>query len=96
MVVEVSKNGVYEQVINALEGYTYFEFGGVEPNPSVGNIKQSSYFNQRKNIDFILAVGGGSVIDGSKYLAIASLYDGDGWDFWKEKLQQKQFLLVLF
>ena len=81
----IKKNGVYEQVTNALEGYTYFEFGGVEPNPSVETLNKAVTLIKEKNIDFILAVGGGSVIDGSKYLAIASLYDGDGWDFLEGK-----------
>jgi len=85
----IKKNGVYEQVINALEGYTYFEFGGVEPNPSVETLNKAVTLIKEKNIDFILAVGGGSVIDGSKYLAIASLYDGDGWDFLEGKTPTK-------
>jgi len=85
----IKKNGVYEQVKNALEGYTYFEFGGVEPNPSVETLNKAVTLIKEKNIDFILAVGGGSVIDGSKYLAIASLYDGDGWDFLEGKTPTK-------
>ena len=85
----IKKNGVYEQVTNALEGYTYFEFGGVEPNPSVETLNKAVTLIKEKNIDFILAVGGGSVIDGSKYLAIASLYDGDGWDFLEGKTPTK-------
>ena len=76
----IKKNGVYEQVINALEGYTYFEFGGVEPNPSVETLNKAVTLIKEKNIDFILAVGGGSVIDGSKYLAIASSYDYRDWE----------------
>ncbi len=85
----IKRNGVYEQVTNALDGYTYFEFGGVEPNPSVETLNKAVELIKEKNIDFILAVGGGSVIDGSKYLAIASLYDGDGWDFLEGKTPTK-------
>ena len=85
----IKKNGVYEQVTDALEGYTCFEFGGVEPNPSVETLNKAVELIKEKNIDFILAVGGGSVIDGSKYLAIASLYDGDGWDFLEGKTPTK-------
>ena len=77
----IKKNGVYEQVKNALEGYTWFEFGGVEPNPSIETLNKAVKIIRDEEIDFVLAVGGGSVIDGSKYLVAAALYDGDGWDF---------------
>ena len=77
----IKKNGVYEQVKNALEGYTWFEFSGVEPNPSIETLNKAVKIIRDEEIDFVLAVGGGSVIDGSKYLVAAALYDGDGWDF---------------
>lgn len=77
----IKKNGVYEQVKNALEGYTWFEFGGVEPNPSIETLNKAVKIIRDEEIDFVLAVGGGSVIDGSKYLVASALYDGDGWDF---------------
>jgi NADP-dependent alcohol dehydrogenase len=77
----IKKNGVYEQVVSALDGYTWFEFGGVEPNPSVETLNKAVELIKKEKIDFVLAVGGGSVIDGSKYLAASALYDGDGWDF---------------
>ena len=75
------KNGVFEQVSKALEGYTWFEFSGVEPNPSVETLNKAVEFIKENKIDFVLAVGGGSVIDGSKYIVAASVYEGDGWDF---------------
>lgn len=81
----IKKNGVFEQVSKALEGYTWFEFGGVEPNPSVETLNKAVALIKEKNIDFVLAVGGGSVIDGSKYLVSSALYDGDGWDFLEGK-----------
>ncbi len=77
----IKKNGVYEQVIHALKDYVFFEFSGVEPNPTVETMNKAVEVVREKNIDFILAVGGGSVIDGCKYLCAASLYEGDGWDF---------------
>jgi NADP-dependent alcohol dehydrogenase len=77
----IKKNGVYEQVSLALEGYTWFEFSGVEPNPSYETMNKAVEVVKEKKIDFVLAVGGGSVIDGCKYLIAASLYEGDGWDF---------------
>ncbi len=77
----IKKNGVYEQVKNALNGYTWLEFSGVEPNPSIETLNKAVKIIKDEKIDFVLAVGGGSVIDGSKYLVAAALYDGDGWDF---------------
>lgn len=77
----IKKNGVYEQVKTALEGYTWLEFSGVEPNPSYETLNKAVKIIKDEKIDFVLAVGGGSVIDGSKYLVAAALYDGDGWDF---------------
>lgn len=77
----IKKNGAYEQVIEALNGHKWVEFGGVEVNPTVETMNKAVELVRSEGVDFILAVGGGSVIDGSKYLAAASLYDGDGWDF---------------
>ena len=76
----IKGNGVYDQVDGALEDYTWFEFSGVEPNPSIETMNEAIKIIKEKNIDFVLAVGGGSVIDGCKYLVSAALYDGDGWD----------------
>lgn len=85
----IKKNGVFEQVSKALEEYTWFEFGGVEPNPSVETLNKAVEFIKEKKIDFVLAVGGGSVIDGSKYIVTAALYEGDGWDFLEGKAVEK-------
>ncbi len=76
----IKGNGVYDQVDGALEDYTWFEFSGVEPNPSIETMNKAILIIKEKKIDFILAVGGGSVIDGCKYLITAALYHGDGWD----------------
>ena len=77
----IKKNGVYDQVKTALEGYTWLEFSGVEPNPSYETLNKAVKIIKDEKIDFVLAVGGGSVIDGSKYLVAAALYDDDAWDF---------------
>ena len=77
----IKKNGVYDQVIKALENHTVVEFSGVEVNPTIETMNKAVKIVKEEKIDFILAVGGGSVIDGCKYLAAASLYDGDAWDF---------------
>lgn len=76
----IKKNGVYDQVSEALEGHAWLEFSGVEPNPTKETLDKAVAMVKEHGVDFILAVGGGSVIDGSKYVAAASKYDGDGWD----------------
>ncbi|MCS0415949.1 iron-containing alcohol dehydrogenase [Vibrio diabolicus] len=76
----IKKNGVYDQVSEALEGHEWLEFSGVEPNPTKETLDKAVAMVKEHGVDFILAVGGGSVIDGSKYVAAASKYDCDGWD----------------
>lgn len=76
----IKKNGVYEQVVAALAQHNWQEFSGVEPNPTAETLDKAVAIVKEQSIDFILAVGGGSVIDGSKYIAAAALYDGDAWD----------------
>lgn len=76
----VKSNGVYTQVINALKDHTYFEFWGIEPNPSVETLREAIKLGKEKNCDFVLAVGGGSVIDGSKLIAAGIVYSGDPWE----------------
>ena len=76
----IKRNGVYEQAVSALEGFTWQEFAGVEPNPTVETLNRAVEQVKAEGLSYILAVGGGSVIDGAKYVAAAACYDGDGWD----------------
>ena len=76
----VKKNGVYKQVIDALQGYEYYEFWGIESNPTVETLREAIALGKEKNVDFVLAVGGGSVLDGSKLISAAILSDKDAWD----------------
>jgi NADP-dependent alcohol dehydrogenase len=76
----IKKNGVYDQVIAALDHATVFEFSGIEPNPHYETLINAVEIVKRENINFILAVGGGSVIDGSKFIAAASVYPNDPWE----------------
>lgn len=77
----IMKNGVYNQVITALEGYNITEFGGIEANPTFETLMKAVAIVKEKNINFILAVGGGSVIDGTKFIAAAAKYEGENpWD----------------
>ena len=81
----IKKNGVYNQVLEALKDYTYFEFSGVESNPTLETLDKAVALAKKEDVDYILAVGGGSVIDGSKYVANAFYYDGIGWDILEGK-----------
>ena len=77
----IKANGVYDQVIKALHGTEFYEFSGVQPNPQYEQLMPALDIIRTKNIGFILAVGGGSVIDGSKFIAAAARYKGeDPWD----------------
>lgn len=73
-------NGVYRQVKDQLAGKQYVEFGGVEPNPRYETLIKAVEVARSENVDFLLAVGGGSVIDGAKFIAAATLFtSGDPW-----------------
>ncbi|MDG3088431.1 iron-containing alcohol dehydrogenase [Vibrio hannami] len=76
----IKKNGVYDQVAEALADHQWQEFSGVEPNPTAETMDKAVAIIKNESIDFVLAVGGGSVIDGSKYAVAAAKYEGDGWD----------------
>ena len=67
------------------EGIAYVELGGVKPNPRSGLVYEGIELVKKENVDFILAVGGGSTIDSSKAIAAGALYDGDFWDFYSGK-----------
>jgi NADP-dependent alcohol dehydrogenase len=78
----IKANGVYDQVTAALSEHTWFEFSGIEPNPTYANLMKALVSIREHDIDYLLAVGGGSVVDGSKFIAAAALYEGDDpWDF---------------
>ncbi len=76
----VKKNGVYDQVVAALEGFDYVEFWGIEPNPRIETLRKAIEIGKRDGINYLLAVGGGSVLDGTKLIAAAIPSEADGWD----------------
>jgi len=76
----IKENGVYEQVMDALKDYIVVEFGGIEPNPVYETCMQAVELAKAENVDFLLAVGGGSVLDGTKFIAAAAKFDGIPWD----------------
>ena len=86
----IKKNGVYDQVKTALKNFNVVEFGGVEPNPQYSTLMNAVKIVKEENITFILSVGGGSTLDGSKFIAAAAKYEGsDPWDILEKGAEVK-------
>ena len=83
----IKKSGLYEKVVNSLNeaGVEFIELPGAQPNPRLSLVKKGIDICRKNNINFILAVGGGSAIDSAKAMAVGVPYDGDVWDFYKDK-----------
>ncbi len=76
----IKKNGVYDQVRRALSGHALTEFGGIGPNPRYETCMNAAAQAKAEGVGFLLAVGGGSVLDATKFIAVATVYDaGDPW-----------------
>jgi len=76
----VKQNGVYEQVKEVTKDFYTIEFWGIEANPTIETLRKAIALGKEEKIDFLLAVGGGSVIDGTKLIAAGLMYEGDAWD----------------
>lgn len=76
----IRKNGIYEQVTTALQEFDFAEFSGIEANPRYETCMRAVERIRREGFDFLLAVGGGSVIDATKFMAVAAGFEGDPWD----------------
>lgn len=79
----VKRNGVYDAVKSALVNHNYIEFWGIEPNPSIETLRKAIALGKENNVNFLLAVGGGSVIDGTKLISAGLCYEGDAWELVK-------------
>ncbi|WP_285165008.1 iron-containing alcohol dehydrogenase [Shewanella goraebulensis] len=91
----IKSNGVYQQVTEALKDHTWFEFSGVEPNPQYDTLMKAQAIIEAEKIDYLLAVGGGSVVDGVKFIAAAAKYEGqDPWDIVAKGASVKQALPI--
>lgn len=89
----IKKNGIYDQVKSALVGFETFEFGGIQPNPDYETCMRAVELIKEEGIDFLLAVGGGSVIDATKFIAAAVCYEGeDPWDILRNGAPIKEAL----
>ena len=84
----IKKNGIYEQVMSALKGFNVLEFAGIEANPHYETLMKGVEMVKAHKIDFLLAVGGGSVLDGTKFIAAAALWEGsDPWEILSRRHQ---------
>ncbi|PAB60686.1 iron-containing alcohol dehydrogenase [Anaeromicrobium sediminis] len=92
----IKKYGLYDKVLHSLQeaGIVVVELGGVEPNPKLSLVNKGIEICKSENIDSILAVGGGSVIDSAKAIGVGAKYDGDVWDFCLGKAEVKDTLPV--
>lgn len=92
----IKKSGVYEDVINSLleNKIDFVELGGVKPNPRLSLVNEGIELCRKEKVDFILAVGGGSVIDSAKAIAIGVPYSGDVWDFYCKDIEIKEAIPV--
>lgn len=92
----IKKSGVYEDVINSLleSQIDFVELGGVKPNPRLSLVNEGIELCRKEKVDFILAVGGGSVIDSAKAIAIGVPYSGDVWDFYCKDIEIKEAIPV--
>ncbi|MDO1511101.1 iron-containing alcohol dehydrogenase [Maribacter confluentis] len=87
----IKKNGIYEQVSNALSNVEVVEFGGIPANPEYDVLMDALKIIKEQHITYLLAVGGGSVIDGTKFLSAAAVYDGDTpWDILTKNIRTQK------
>ena len=92
----VKRNGVFDKVVKSLNDMDipYVELGGVKPNPRSGLVYEGIDLCRKENVDFILAIGGGSAIDSAKAIAMGVPYDGDFWDYYSKGIPVEKALPV--
>jgi alcohol dehydrogenase YqhD (iron-dependent ADH family) len=93
----IKKSGLYDKVVAEIKqaGLELFELGGIEPNPRVGSVNAGADICKQEHIDVLLAVGGGSVIDCTKFIGAAAYYDGDAWDISLGKVKVEKCLPII-
>ena len=89
----IKRNGIYDKVMAALKHHDILEFGGIEPNPQYSTLLKALEVIKSEKVDFLLAVGGGSVIDGTKFLASAALFEGkEPWEILEKGIRTTKAL----
>lgn len=85
----IKRSGLYDQIMRLLAGMDVIELAGVEPNPKIESVRAGQKLAKQHDIDVILAVGGGSVIDAAKVIGSAKFYDGDPWDLVEDSAKRQ-------
>lgn len=93
----IKKTGLYDKVVAEIKkaGLELFELSGIDPNPRVSSVNSGADICKKEDIDVLLAVGGGSVLDCTKYIGAATYYDGDAWDILLQKVPVDKCLPVI-
>ena len=93
----IKKNGLYDKIVAEIKnaGLELFELNGIDPNPRVSSVNAGADICKKEGIDVLLAVGGGSVIDCTKYIGAATYYDGDAWDILLGKTPVEKCLPII-
>jgi len=91
----IFKNGIYDQVIENLKGFDIVEFAGIEANPHFETLMKAVAIIKEQNINFILAVGGGSVIDGVKFISAAAHFDGNPVDILQKRIMTTDLTTIV-
>ena len=91
----IFKNGIYDQVMASIKGFEVVEFGGIEPNPHYETLMKAVEMVKAESITFLLSVGGGSVLDGTKFIAAAALFQqGDPWQILSKHMPVEEALPI--
>ena len=91
----IKKSGLYDEIVESLDGIDFVELGGVVPNPRLQLVNEGIELCRKENVDLILAVGGGSVIDSAKAIAAGVYYNGDVWDLYDKRIEIEKALPVV-
>ncbi len=90
----IKRTGLYDIILDLLKEFEIYELSGIEPNPKLDSVRKGAAICKEKNIDMILAVGGGSSIDASKHIACAAYYEGDAWDLMLDRSKMTKALPI--
>lgn len=90
----IKRTGLYDTILDLLKEFEIYELSGIEPNPKLDSVRKGAAICKEKNIDMILAVGGGSSIDASKHIACAAYYEGDAWDLMFDRSKMTKALPI--
>jgi len=94
----IFKNGAYTQITDALtkKGIAFPELGGIKPNPTIDKVREGVARVKASMVDAIVPIGGGSVFDSAKLIAVGAFYNGDPWDIFEGKAQELERALPIF